>query len=273
MPSVCRARPSRRRPPGATIVGAAGARFDAIARSLAVRDFLDRSGWGEAAPRPFHRRRLGALLRAVSAGRPAAARADELAAAGARPAGARRQAPMPRSPTPRASVSAFVAIDRAAARQPALPCPEIHAQDLDQGLLLHRASRLGKLPRRRRRAGRRALRSRRPSCSPRSTAEAWPTRPRPRPASSTSIPPFDRAAMMIEAELLLDWYVPACRRPRRRATPSAPAFAAVWNAALDRLAGQRDEPDAARLPFAQHHLARRAHRPRPARHRSTSRTR
>jgi aminoglycoside/choline kinase family phosphotransferase len=50
------------------------------------------------------------------------------------------------------------------------------------------------------------------------------------------LPPYDRAAMMIEAELLLDWYLPFLTG----AAPSEAdrqAFAAAWSAVLDRLAG------------------------------------
>ena len=50
------------------------------------------------------------------------------------------------------------------------------------------------------------------------------------------IPPFDRAAMMIEAELLLDWYVPAMAG-RDATAAERDGFSEVWNAALDRISG------------------------------------
>lgn len=48
------------------------------------------------------------------------------------------------------------------------------------------------------------------------------------------IPPFDRQAMLIEASLLLDWYLPEARG--RAAEPAErAAFEAAWDRALDRL--------------------------------------
>ena len=48
------------------------------------------------------------------------------------------------------------------------------------------------------------------------------------------VPPFDRDAMMIEAELLVDWYVPyATGRPAGEALRAG--FRAAWNAVFDRL--------------------------------------
>ena len=49
------------------------------------------------------------------------------------------------------------------------------------------------------------------------------------------IPPFDRAAIMIEVDLLLDWYLPAIAGRQATAAERA-GYAEVWNAALDRLA-------------------------------------
>jgi len=48
------------------------------------------------------------------------------------------------------------------------------------------------------------------------------------------VPPFDRDAMMIEVELLVDWYVPyATGRPAGEALRAG--FRAAWDAAFDRL--------------------------------------
>ena len=73
-------------------IAGSGPAFERIARSLAMRDFLAEAGMGRGRAALFHRRRLGALLRDGDAAGRRAARADEFAAAGARAAGARRQA-------------------------------------------------------------------------------------------------------------------------------------------------------------------------------------
>ena len=168
------------------------------------------------------------------------------------------------------SVSAFVAIDRLL-RAAGFCVPEILAQDLDHGFLL--IENLGSEA---------FLGPDGEPVAERYEAAAelladlhgrrWPREAEAAPGVMHVIPPFDRAAMMIEAELLLDWYVPAIAGRQPTAAERA-GFAEVWNAALDRLAGTEHEPDAARLSFAEHHLARRKVRPRPARPRSISRTR
>ena len=230
--------------------------------------FLDGAGWGRCRTgRHFIGDASARSYEIDLAGRPSDPHPDELAPAGARPAGPRRQAPMPRSPTPRSSVSAFVAIDGACCARAALASRRSTLSDLDQGFLLLEHLGSESISRPARRADRGALRRRRPNCSPMLHAEAWPSEePRPAP-SSTRSRPSTATAMMIEAELLLDWYVPAvlgapAGEPRRAA-----GFAAAWNAVLDRLQASEYALHAARLPFAQHHLARRAHRPRPPRHR------
>ena len=63
----------------------------------------------------------------------------------------------------------------------------------------------------------------------------WPREAEVAAGTKHAIPPFDRAAIMIEVDLLLDWYMPAIAG--RQPTDSERAgFAEVWNAALDRLA-------------------------------------
>ncbi|WP_230980139.1 tRNA (adenosine(37)-N6)-threonylcarbamoyltransferase complex ATPase subunit type 1 TsaE [Oryzicola mucosus] len=66
----------------------------------------------------------------------------------------------------------------------------------------------------------------------------WPASIEVAPDVVHVIPPFDRDALMIEVELLLEWYVPAMA--------GAPApdvmrrdFLRLWNAALDRLEGKQ----------------------------------
>ena len=79
-----------------------------------------------------------------------------------------------------------------------------------------------------------------------------------------SFPVYDLDAMLIEVELALDWYAPAIAR----GAPSSGArmqFLGLWREILSAAARRAADLDAARLSFAQHPLARRAQRPRPAR--------
>ena len=110
-------------------------------------------------------------------------------------------------------------------------------------------------------------------------AELHATRPAGRPAASRdgidhALPPYDLEALLIEVELLLDWYLPARRgRDGRRARRAAEFVPALARGARPRsLAGAADL-DAARLPFAEPDLAARARGPRSASASSTSRTR
>jgi len=64
----------------------------------------------------------------------------------------------------------------------------------------------------------------------------WPRRLQAGPGSFHEVPPFDRDAMMIEADLLVDWYVPAISG----GPPSddlRSGYAREWNALFDRLQG------------------------------------
>ena len=141
--------------------------------------------------------------------------------------------------------SAFVAIDRLL-REAGFAVPGDLCAGSRPGFLLIEHLGSGELPRRRRRADRRALcRSRRTACRHARQALAA-TAAKPRPASIHDVPPFDRDAMMIEVELLLDWYLPAMPAGRP-IEASAQAFADAWNAVLDRLDGTETEPRAARL--------------------------
>ena len=256
------------------IIGRRSGASTRIARSLAIRDFLDRAGLGEADASPFHRRRVGARPTRPStlAGEPTA-RADEFAA---RWCSARRCAtasPMPRSPIPPQSVAAFVAIDRAL-RERGVAVPEILAQRSRPGFPA--ASSISAADRFLDAEGRpvaRALRRRRRTARHASTAGPGRRRWRRRPAWSISVPPFDRDALMIEVELLLDWYVPVetgAAGRRGAARRHSPTAGTPSSTALDT---RREEHRAARFPFAQHHLARRAGRASTGSASSTSRTR
>jgi tRNA threonylcarbamoyl adenosine modification protein YjeE len=203
-----------------------------LERSLAAREFLDRSGWSGA--------------RRVYLSGDASARSYETVSLSDRtPAILMNSPPLVLGPPVRGglayaeiahtarSVAAFVAIDRLLGSA-GLAVPAIHAQDLDHGFLIIEnlgsesfagpdgepiaeryeaaAGLLAELHRRR-----------------------WPHQAEAAPGVVHAIPPFDRAAMMIEAELLLDWYVPAVEG-RSATAAEREGFSKVWHAALDRIA-------------------------------------
>ncbi|MCF6113760.1 tRNA (adenosine(37)-N6)-threonylcarbamoyltransferase complex ATPase subunit type 1 TsaE [Mesorhizobium muleiense] len=211
-----------------------GAAFERAARSLAMRNFLETAGWGEAQRRYF----IG----------DASARSYEVVSLAGLPPRVLMNSPRlvlgppVRHGKPYAviahtaqSVAAFVAIDRAL-RAGGVSAPEIHAQDLDQGFLLmeHLGSEgfLGQhgQPLAARYAAAAELLAM-------MHGKTWPDRIEAAPGVFHDVPPFDRDAMMIEAELLLDWYVPAIT-----GGPASDALRAgytkEWNAALDRLEGR-----------------------------------
>ncbi|MDI6027451.1 tRNA (adenosine(37)-N6)-threonylcarbamoyltransferase complex ATPase subunit type 1 TsaE [Corticibacterium sp. UT-5YL-CI-8] len=66
----------------------------------------------------------------------------------------------------------------------------------------------------------------------------WPASIEVAPGVVHVIPPFDRDALMIEVELLLEWYVPAMTGAPVPDTMRRD-FLRLWNAALDRLEGKQ----------------------------------
>lgn len=210
-----------------------GAGYQRIARSLAMRDFLERSGWGAAQRRHF----VG----------DASARSYEIVSL---PDHAPRVlmnsprlvlGPAVRDGRPYAeiahtaqTVAAFVGVDRLL-REAGVSAPEIHAQDLDEGfLLIEHLGTEGLLTS----AGapiveRYALVS---ELLASMHGKRWSDRVAVARDMFHVVPPFDRDAMLIEAELLIDWYLPAIRgsAPSER---ERNAFRAAWNAVLDRLGG------------------------------------
>ncbi|MBZ9818184.1 tRNA (adenosine(37)-N6)-threonylcarbamoyltransferase complex ATPase subunit type 1 TsaE [Mesorhizobium sp. CA4] len=207
--------------------------FERVARSLAMRDFLAAAGWGEAARRYF----VG----------DASARSYEIVSL---PGQAPRVlmnsprlvlGPPVRDGKPYAviahtaqSVTAFVAIDRAIYAA-GVSVPAIHAQDLDQGFLLieHLGSEgfLGEdgLPIAERYEAAAELLAM-------MHGKAWSTRMEAAPGVFHEVPPFDREAMLIEADLLVDWYVPWITGGPAN-DELRDGYHQVWNAVLDRLAG------------------------------------
>jgi tRNA threonylcarbamoyl adenosine modification protein YjeE len=215
----------------ATIAGD-GPAFRRIGRSLAMRGLLRQAGWGEATRKPL-------------AGDASARGYEVVELAGNEPRLLMDSPPLVLGPPVREGkayaeiahtardVSAFVAIDRLLA-DAGFAVPEILAQDLDRGLLL--VSHLGQghfldggAPVAERYAAAAGLLAR-------MHGHDWPRRVEAAPGVVHEIPPFDRDAMLIETELLVDWYI-----PRVTGAPPADAmraeFRAIWNRALDRIAG------------------------------------
>ncbi|SFN56839.1 hypothetical protein SAMN03159463_00020 [Mesorhizobium sp. NFR06] len=207
--------------------------FERVARSLAMRDFLASAGWGQANRRHF----VG----------DASARSYEIVSL---PGQAPRVlmnsprlvlGPPVRDGKPYAviahtaqSVTAFVAIDRALLAA-GVSVPVIHAQDLDQGFLLieHLGTEGflghdGQPVAERYEAAAELLAM--------MHGKAWPGRMEAAPGVFHDVPPFDRDAMQIEADLLVDWYVPWITGDPPTDELRA-GYHRVWDELLDRLAG------------------------------------
>jgi N-acetylmuramate 1-kinase len=129
------------------------------------------------------------------------------------------------------TVSAFVAI-AGALRQRGFAAPQIYAADLDDGFVLLEHLGNGHF-----------LEDGQPVAARYAAAGAllagihqrdWPSRLPVAPGVAHEVPPFDRAALMIEVELLLDWYVP-WKTGKAADTRLRTAFAGAWNAVFDQL--------------------------------------
>ena len=207
--------------------------FERIARSLAMRDFLESAGWGMASRRHF----VG----------DASARSYEIVTLTDEEPRVLMNSPrLVLGPPVRdgkayaeiahtaQTVAAFVGVDKLL-REAEIAAPEIHARDLEQGfLLIEHLGTEGLLT---------------PAGAPiaeryRLVAELlafmhekrWPDRVAVAPGKLHIVPPFDRDAMLIEAELLIDWYLPAIRG-RFTEDGERKAFRDAWSAVLDRIDG------------------------------------
>ena len=204
-----------------------------FARSLAMRDFLGRAGWGEAARRRF----VG----------DASARSYEIVRlAGAPPRVLMNAPPLVLGPPVRGDkayaeiahtsrdITALVAIDKALAKA-GVTVPEIYADDLGQGFALLEHLGSGNFLN----SEGRPIHERYAAAAELLAfmhAQCWSYDMEVRPGVRHVVPPFDRDAMMIEADLLVDWYVPAVTgAPTGEALRAA--FRHEWDALIDRLAG------------------------------------
>lgn len=213
------------------ILTGSGTAFDRIARSLAIREFLENAGWGQAARAPF-----------VA---DASARSYEIVTLpGEEPRVLMNSprlvlGPPVRDGKPYAeiahtaqSVAAFVAVDKALAAA-SISVPHILAQDLERGFLL--LDHLG--------SGNFLDEEGKPLAARYAAAaellatihgRPWESRLEAAPGVVHVMPPFDRGALMIEVDLLLDWYVPYIT-----GAPASDAlrmeFGRIWYALIDRL--------------------------------------
>jgi tRNA threonylcarbamoyl adenosine modification protein YjeE len=200
-------------------------------RTFAARDFLERSGWrgarrtylaGDASARSYETVDLPGRASVILMNSPPLVLGPPVR-------GGKAYAEIAHTAR---SVSAFVAIDRLL-RSAGFAAPEIHAQDLDDGFLI--IEHLG---------SENFLGQDGEPIAGRYEAAAelladlhrkrWPRRAEAAPGVMHVIPPFDRAAMMIEVELLLDWYLPAMAG-RGSTVAERRGFSEVWNAVLDRI--------------------------------------
>jgi tRNA threonylcarbamoyl adenosine modification protein YjeE len=209
-----------------------GAAIERIGRSLAARDFLARSGHADAQRKYF----TG----------DASARSYEIVGGDSQPPLVLMNSPRlvlgppVRDGKPYAeiahtaqSVSAFVAIDRAL-KAGGVAVPEIFAADLNEGFLLieHLGSGSfldGGKPVAERYAAAAELLAM-------THGRKWPSRMEAAKGVHHVVPPFDRDAMMIEAELLVDWYIPfVTDKPANDEVRAG--FKEAWRAILGRLEG------------------------------------
>lgn len=202
-----------------------------IGRSFSIRGFLDLAGWagarrsylqGDASARAYERVELPDRQPVILMNSPR--QPDGPPIRGGRPYS--RIAKLAESVVP------FVAIDRAL-REHGFAAPEIHAQDLDAGLLLIEnlgsatvLDKEGKPVRERYEAAAGLLAD--------MHAVDWPRALPVAEGMAYPVPDYDAEAMLIETELLLDWYVPRVTGEPASAADRE-AFAAAWAQTFDLL--------------------------------------
>ncbi len=213
------------------VISGSGPALDRIVRSLAIRDFLEKAGSGTAERIPFPG--------------DASARAYETVEMPGSPPKILMNSPRlvlgppVKDAKPYAviahtaqTVAAFVAISRALSER-GFVAPKIYATDLDQGFVLLEHLGSGHFL-----DGEGRPLGERYAAAAEVLAEIhqrdWPQQLEVVPRVFHELPPFDRDALIIEVDLLLDWYV-----PWKTGAPADAAlrgqFADAWNAAFDLL--------------------------------------
>ena len=213
------------------VVSGSGAAFDRYRRALLIREFLVNARMGEADRIPLSG--------------DASARAYEIILARGEPARILMNSPRlvlgppVKDGRPYAEIAhtartvvAFVAIARAL-RERGVAAPKVLAADFDRGLLLLEHLGTGSfLAAEGRPVGERYAAAAALLAALHDTS--WPRRLEAAPGISHHMPPFDRDALMIEVELLLDWYVPwKTGKPADAALRAR--FAEAWDTVFDRL--------------------------------------
>jgi tRNA threonylcarbamoyl adenosine modification protein YjeE len=201
-----------------------------IERSLAIRDFVEKTGWagghrafllGDASTRAYETVTAEGKPRVILMNAPQ--RPDGLPVRGGKP--------YSRIAHLAENVKPFVAIDNALRGQ-GIAAPGIFAQDIRQGMLLiEDLGAEGVIDAAGRPVAERYIAA--AELLARLHAVDWPQECEIAPGSRYCIPGYDRGAMAIEVELYVDWYLPEMAgapdaRVRER-------FARQWNAVFDRL--------------------------------------
>ncbi len=207
--------------------------MDRLGRSLAIRAFLDASGFGAAARRFLTGDASARAYETVSlTGRDPVILMDSPR----RPDGPpiRDGKPYSRIAHLAESVTPFVAIAKAL-REAGFCAPGIHAMDLEQGLLLvENLGSEGILD-----ADRRPIAGRYAAAAEllaEMHAKKWPRRIAVAEGVVHDVPAYDRGALAIETGLLIDWYLPhASGRPVDEEVRAA--YAGAWAQAFDLLEG------------------------------------
>ncbi|MFC5385892.1 tRNA (adenosine(37)-N6)-threonylcarbamoyltransferase complex ATPase subunit type 1 TsaE [Aquamicrobium segne] len=207
--------------------------MERIGRSLAIRAFLGGTGWagarrryltGDASARSYEKVELEGLPERILMNSPPLVMGPPV----------RDGKPYAEIAHTAQTVSAFVAIDQIL-REAGFCAPEIYAQDLDAGLLLiEDLGDVGVLDADRNPIGERYIAAAQLLAA--SHDRQWPNKIEVAPGVVHEIPSFDREAMLIEVDLLLDWYVPAVTgKPASDHLRSR--YRQEWNAAFDRIKG------------------------------------